>query len=178
MRGYIRIARQFQMNDKDRAEMCQKALDTARRPEEQKLVLAVIERYPSLDTLKLAIGATQTPALKDDAGRTAQIVTQKIMGKSPEARDMLAKIGLEPMKLEIIKAEYGAGAKQKDVTETLRKHSNEIAVKLPSGNYNDAFGGDPAPNTPKQLKVQYRLAGKAGEATFPENAPIALPMPK
>lgn len=178
MRGYIRIARQFQMNDKERAEMCQKALDTCRRPEEQKLVLAVIERYPSLDTLKVAIGATHTPALKDDAGRAAQIVTQKIMGKSPEAREMLAKIGLEPMKLEIIKAEYGAGDKKKDVTETLRKHTNEIAVKLPAGNYNDVFGGDPAPDVPKQLKVQYRMAGKVGEATFAENAPIALPMPK
>jgi HEAT repeat protein len=178
LRGYIRIARQFQMNDRERAEMCQKALDTSRRPDEQKLVLAVLERYPSLDTLKVAINATQTPALKDDAGRSAQIVTQKIMGKSPEAREMLAKIGLEPMKLEIIKAEYGAGEKQKDVTETLRKHANEIAVKLPNGIYNDAFGGDPAPNVPKQLKVQYRLAGKVGEAVFAENAPIALPMPK
>jgi hypothetical protein len=82
------------------------------------------------------------------------------------------------MKLEIIKAEYGAGDKKKDVTETLRKHTNEIAVKLPAGNYNDVFGGDPAPDVPKQLKVQYRMAGKVGEATFAENAPIALPMPK
>ncbi|HEY2841283.1 MAG TPA: HEAT repeat domain-containing protein [Pirellulales bacterium] len=179
LRGYIRIARQFQMSERERAEMCQKALETARRPDEQKLVLSVLERYPSLATLKIAINARQTPALKDEAGRTAQIVAQKLMDKTPEAGEMLAKAGLEPLKFEIIKAEYGAGEKQKDVTETLRKHANELAaIKLPSGNYNDAFGGDPAPNVPKQLKVQYRLAGKTGEATFPENAPIALPMPK
>jgi hypothetical protein len=44
--------------------------------------------------------------------------------------------------------------------------------------YNAAFGGDPVPNTAKQLKVQYRINGKAGEATFPENAVIDLPNPK
>ncbi|HWL74936.1 MAG TPA: HEAT repeat domain-containing protein, partial [Burkholderiaceae bacterium] len=47
LRGYIRIARQFQMPDDQRAEMCDKALAAASRPEEQKLVLAVLERYPS-----------------------------------------------------------------------------------------------------------------------------------
>jgi hypothetical protein len=179
LRGYLRIARQFQMELPQRAEMCQKALDASRRPEEQKLALAVLERYPSLETLKVAVDATQVPSLKDNAGRVAQVITQKIMDKSPDARDLLATIGLKPMALEIIKAEYGAGTSHRDVTKTLLTLGNQLAViKLPTGSYNDAFGGDPAPGAVKQLKIQYRLDGKMGEATFPENAPIALPMPK
>ena len=57
LRGYIRLARQFAMPDQQRAEMCQKALDAASRAEEQKLVLAVLERYPSVDTLRVAVKA-------------------------------------------------------------------------------------------------------------------------
>ena len=41
-----------------------------------------------------------------------------------------------------------------------------------------SFGGDAAPGSPKQLKIQYRLNGKAGEATFAENDVIVLPVPK
>ena len=44
--------------------------------------------------------------------------------------------------------------------------------------YNAAFGGDPIPGVPKKLKIQYRMNGKFGEATFDENALIILPVPK
>ena len=83
------------------------------------------------------------------------------------------------MKVEIIKAEYGAGANVKDVTTMLRKHVRDWPlIVLPSSSYNGVFGGDPAPGIVKQLKVQYRMNGKAGEASFQENATIMLPMPK
>ncbi len=49
---------------------------------------------------------------------------------------------------------------------------------LSSKHYNDSFGGDPAPGTPKILKVQYTINGKAGDASFPEDSLIVLPMPK
>ena len=51
-------------------------------------------------------------------------------------------------------------------------------ITLPGDTYNGAFGGDPAPGVAKQLKVQYKLNDKAGEATFAENALIVLPLPK
>jgi hypothetical protein len=51
-------------------------------------------------------------------------------------------------------------------------------IVLPQSGYNAAFGGDPVPGVVKQLKVQYRINGKEGEATFAENAAILLPMPK
>ncbi len=178
LRGYIRIARQFTLPLEQRAEMCRRALEAANRPEEQKLVLAVLERYPHAETLKIAVGATEIPGLKEDAGRSALIVAQKLGNDVPEVRAQLAKAGLEPLKVEIIKAEYGAGGTQRDVTLLLQKHAKGLAtIDLP-GQYNDVLGGDPAQGVPKVLKIQYRMNGKTGEATFGENQPIALPTPK
>jgi hypothetical protein len=83
------------------------------------------------------------------------------------------------VKLEIVSAEYGAPGKQKDVTKTLQKLASDTQfVALPSPSYAAAFGGDPAPGTPKQLHVNYRINGKADDATYGENALIVLPMPR
>jgi len=181
IRGYIRLARQFNMPAEQRVQMCVKALETAQRTTEKKLVLREViglDRYASPGMLRLALEAGKHPALKDDAARIAMVIAQKISGNSTEARKLLAQMQQGPVKVEIIKAEYGAGAKQKDVTEALRRHvSGSPLIVLPS-NYNTSFGGDPASGTVKQLKVQYRIKGKSGEATFPENAAIVLPMPK
>jgi HEAT repeat protein len=179
MRGYIRIARQFTMPADQRSEMCASAMQAAARPEEQKLVLAVLERYPTADTFRQAVAAMQIPAIKDDAGRVALVIAQKIGGKDADIKDLLAKIGLDPMKVEIIKAEYGAGGTQKDVTETIQRQVRGLPlITLPAANYNESFGGDPINGTVKQLKIQYRINGKTGEASFAENAVIMLPMPK
>jgi HEAT repeat protein len=179
MRGYIRIARQFIMPDAERAEMCSHAWAACRQPAEQKLVLEVLKRYPSQATLKLAVKAIDVPEVKDEAGQTIVAIAQKLGGDAAGVKEALAKVGQGNLKVEIVKAEYGAGATQKDVTETLRKQVAGLQmISLPSSGYNESFGGDPVPGTVKQLKVQYRINGKAGEATFPENALILLPMPK
>jgi HEAT repeat protein len=179
VRGYIRIARQFVMPEPQRAKMCAQALEVAARPEEQKLILAVLERYPHIETLKVAVKLTQNPDLKDDARRVSMVIAQKLGGNSQAAKDLLAQIGQTPVKVEIVKATYGADAASRDVTETLRKHAGDLPlIALPSANYNACFGGDPAPGVVKQLKVKYRINGKEGEATFAENAVILLPMPK
>jgi HEAT repeat protein len=179
LRGYIRLARQFAMPDAERAEMCQKALDASSRLPEQQLALAVLERYPSAQTLEVAVKARQIARLKDDATRVTLAIIQKLGAKSGDPRDLLSKVGLDPMKVEITKAEYGAGATQKDVTEALQRQvSNLPLITLPSPTYSASFGGDPVPGTAKQLKVQYRINGKSGEASFAENSVIMLPMPK
>ena len=114
--------------------------------------------------------------MKEDATRVALAVAQKVTGNASDIQQLLAQIGQGPVKLEIIKAEYGAGTKQRDVTEIIRKQARDLPlIVLPSANYNAAFGGDPVPDTVKQLKIQYRINGKAGEATFAENAVILLP---
>ncbi|HWB11837.1 MAG TPA: PBS lyase [Pirellulales bacterium] len=179
LRGYVRIARQFVLPEEERMEMCQKAFDVCRTQAEQKLVLEVLKRYPSESALKLALKTLQVPELKDDATQTALAIAQKLPGKADVVRDLLSQAGLEKVKLEIVKAQYGAGDTQKDVTEALKKQAGDVPmITLASSNYNEAFGGDPVPGTVKQLKIQYKINGKPGEASFAENALILLPMPK
>jgi hypothetical protein len=166
------------MPDEDRADMCRTALATAKRDDEKKLVIEVLKRYPSIDTLKLAVEAAKTPSLKNDAAAASLAIAQKI-GGSGDVQKLLTQIGQDPVKIEIIKAEYGTGAKWKDVTAILRRHVRDFPlIALPSSSYNSALGGDPVPGVVKQLKVQYRMNGKEGEVSFQENGTIMLPMPK
>jgi len=176
LRGYIRIARQFVMPDAQRVEMCEKAWGASEQVAEKKLVIEILKRYPSVGTLRLAAKAAETPAVKDEANAALLVIAQKIGAKDPAVVDLVAKVGLTKVKLEIVKAEYGAGSQVKDVTAVLRKHAADTAlVALPNANYNEAFGGDPASGVVKQLKVQYKINGKSSEATFAENALIILP---
>jgi HEAT repeat protein len=179
LRGYIRLLRQFPMADDERAKMCRVAMETAKRAEEKRLVLEVIGRYPHADVLPLVLDAAKIPALKNEAIAVAMILAEKSGGRSAELQKMLSEMGQGTVKIEILKAEYGAEPRLKDVTTILRKHVRDFPIiVLPSPSYNATFGGDPAPGVVKQLKVQYRTAGKPGEAAFHENATIVLPAPK
>ncbi len=93
--------------------------------------------------------------------------------------ELLSDAGFKKVNLEIVKAEYGAGTTQKDVTDVLRQQAGDLPViSLASDSYNASFGGDPLPGTVKQLRIEYTINGKPGEATFQENATIILPLPK
>lgn len=179
LKGYISLARRFAMPDQDRADMCQKAFDLCKDTTEQKLILDVCRIQPSTETLKFAIKLMKVPELKEDATQTTLVVAQKLGAKGINVGEQLSKAGFEKVKVEIVKAEYGAGATQKDVTAIVKKQAVDLPlITLAAEGYNASFGGDPAPNTVKQLKIQYKINGKAGEATFAENALIVLPMPK
>jgi len=178
LRGGIRIARQFSMPDKQRADLCRAALEAATRPDEQRLVLEVLRRYPSAETLSVAAQAAKIPGIKDEAVQTAAAIAKKLGSSDKDAAHLREKLQT-PVKLEIVKAEYGAAARQKDVTEAMCWLARDLPlVVLPSQTYNESFGGDPAPGTRKVLRVQYRINGTAGEASFAENSLILLPMPK
>ena len=137
-------------------------------------------RYPSVHTLEIAVEvAKNTPALKTPATQTALLIAEKTSGNSAPIQALLEQIDHDPVKVEIIKAEYGADDTFKDVTSILRKHLRDFPlIVLPSARYNAAFGGDPLPRVPKVLKVQYRMNGKLGQVSFPENATVLLPQPK
>jgi HEAT repeat protein len=179
LRGYLGLARKFAMPDEQRAQMCQNAFDATRRVSEHKLALDVLKLHPSVAGLKLAMKAMKIPVLKEDATAAALVIAQKVGGKGVDVSKLLSGVGLDKVKLEIVKAQYGAGAKQRDVTAVLRKRGSDLPlITLASATYNASFGGDPAPGVTKQLKIQYRINGKSGEASFAENALIILPMPR
>ena len=180
LRGYIRLPRQFgsRLSGQQRVDMCRKAWQAAERDAERELVLQVMERYPDAGMLRLAVEAAKHPSLKDEATAVAVSVAQKI-GGGADVEKLLKQMQQEPVEIEIIKATYGAGDKQKDVTEILQKYVTDFPlIVLSSENYNAAFGGDPAPQVKKELHIRYRMDGRTGEATFPENAAILLPLPK
>ena len=173
------MVRKFPMPAEQRAEMCQKALDLARQEAEQKFVISVTEIHPSPETLAIAIKLMKNAALKEDATRATLTIAQKLGAKGINVGEQLSAAGFEKVKVEIVKAEYGSGATQKDVTAIIAKQVTSIPlISLPAENYNASFGGDPTPGAVKQLKVQYKINGKGGEATFAENALIVLPLPK
>ncbi len=94
LRGYIGLARKFDMSDQQRAEMCQKAMEASRRIDEQKLVLEVLKLHPSIETLKLAINAKRVPTLKDEATAAALAIAPKIRGRRVEVRKLMSDAGL------------------------------------------------------------------------------------
>ena len=144
IRAYIRIARQFDMPADRRAAMCRTALETADRDEDKRLVLEVLLRYPSDEMQAIALEAAKVPALKDEAMLVVMGMASKGINRA-ELGKALAQAGHQPVQLEIIKAEYGAGDKTKDVTAILRQYAkNYRIIFLPSASYNESFGGDPA----------------------------------
>lgn len=179
LRGYIRIARQFEMPIKQRAQMCGNALQIAQRSEEKALLLPILEKYPSKDMLEMAIALAQIPELKDDATRISLQVVQRVDSSPDEYEKVLAQVGLDSMKVVINQAAYGAGSNFRDVTDVLRQHVKDLPlVILPNPSYNRSFGGDPTPGVEKKLKIEYTIDGKQGQVSLPENATIMLPLPK
>ena len=178
LRGYLGLARKFAMPEPQRVKMCRNAVDVALRADEQKLALDVLKLRPSPEGLNLAIQMKQTRALNEAATAATLVIAQKLGSKGVDVQKLLAGAGFDPVKLEIVKAVYGAGAKQKDVTAAVRKRAGNLPlITLAASSYNASFGGDPAPGVVKQLKIEYRINGKAGEAAFAENDLIILPMP-
>lgn len=179
MRGYIRIARQFDLPLEQRVEMCRKAWAAARQPAEQKMVLDVLRRYPSPAGLDMAVTAHGTETVRAEARQAAASIAQKLGELPAEAWAKLSGLGLKRSKVEIEKAEYGAEGRKKDVTDVLRKHTGStVVIVLPDPSYNKVFAGDPAPGAPKQLVIRYLIDGRPGEVVVNEDQAIELVEPK
>ena len=137
LRGYIRIARQFTMGEAQRLEMCQNALATATQAAEKKLVLDVLKRYRNLETLRLACKLTrELPNLNNEATQAALTIARELgdekhSATADEAKHILSQAKLHKVKLEIVKAEYGASGQAK------RRHQN--AAKAGDGRATGAF---------------------------------------
>jgi len=177
-RGYLRILRQFTPAEADRAAMGRKAYAAARDADDRRAVIDAVKRTPTMDMLRMTVDAGEVPELRDEAREAAAMIVTKMANAPPEAWQMAAKLGLPKVQVEILRATYGAGAAQRDVTTPLKKLVGSVPlIPLQAAGYNASFGGDPAPGQSKRLTIQYRMEGKQGEASFAEDAPILLPMP-
>ncbi len=104
----------------------------------------------------------------------AALMNAAKLPESDEVKSRLNKLGQKPVKLEIIKAEYGSAETKREVTDVVRKQARNLPVIPLTASYNKSFGGDPAPNAKKFLTILYRLNGKEGSATFNEDDSIWL----
>ncbi len=85
LRGYLRIARQFEVPLDDRINMCFEALKAAKRVEERKLAMEILQRFPAARGLALAAYAVRDPELRADAGAAAVAIAEKIVADEPAA---------------------------------------------------------------------------------------------
>jgi hypothetical protein len=65
--------------------MCQKALEAAERDAERKLVLEVLGRNPSVESLAVVVPHLSNPSLKEDASTAAVAIAEKIVQTQPAA---------------------------------------------------------------------------------------------
>jgi len=195
LRSYIRLARQFDMPEDRRLEMCQVFFDLADRDEERVMIFDVFSRLSSVKALEKAASYLDTPALRERAATTAVDIGTKLQGRQPQAarimdavvkatqnaetkqraEALLARFGGGNEGIEIVKAIYGAGDRTADVTAKVRNLSAGSST-FDIGSYNAAFG-DVAPSVVKTLTITYKVrGGPERTATFAENRPIVLPV--
>jgi len=117
--------------------------------------------------LKLLEGASLTPAAPVSLSRPkAPAVPTKLINEAKAEKDVI---------LKITKATYGAADKWVDVTgQVAALAGNCRYIALPKFN---TLAGDPIRGTPKVLKIEYKIDGKAGKIELPENTEVILPRP-
>lgn len=117
--------------------------------------------------------------LKVDVMLVVLVIVQKVGGLGANVQKLLAGVGLDKVKLEIIQVQYGVGIKQQDVIVLLWKHvSDLLLIMLWTQSYNISFGGDLVLGIVKKLIICYWMNGKLGEVLFLENVLIILFMLK
>jgi HEAT repeat protein len=85
LRGYLRIARQLDIPDAQRLDMCRKALAIAERADERSLALEAMKRCPSAESIQLATSLVDDAELRQRAVETAISIGEKIKDTDPEA---------------------------------------------------------------------------------------------
>ena len=89
VRGYIRIARQLEMSDKERLAMFDTALATAKRPADKEIALDILTRMTPAGqgrALKAALGQLGHADLEKAAASTAVKVARGMVAKNPRRR--------------------------------------------------------------------------------------------
>jgi HEAT repeat protein len=95
LRGYLRIARQLDIPDSERLDMCRKALAIAERDEERALALEAMKRCPSPESIKLATALVADAELRDRAVEAAVFIGEQIKDSDPAAARAAGQKALE-----------------------------------------------------------------------------------
>ena len=85
LRGYLRIARQLDIPDAQRLDMCRTALAIAERADERSLALAAMKRCPSVESIKLATSLVDDAQVRQRAVEAAIFIGEKIKDSDPAA---------------------------------------------------------------------------------------------
>lgn len=78
IRGYIRVARQFELPVDTKIAMCKTAFDVAKRPEDKALIFEVFKRKIVAENVAAALEYAKYPEFKDAACEAAVFVAEKI----------------------------------------------------------------------------------------------------
>jgi hypothetical protein len=95
LRGYLRIARQLDIPDSQRLDMCRKALAIAERADERSLALEAMKRCPSAESIKLATSLVDDAQLRQRAVETPIFIGEKIKETDPSAAAAAGRKALE-----------------------------------------------------------------------------------
>jgi HEAT repeat protein len=85
LRGYLRIARQLKLPVAQQLAMCREASALCQRDEEKKLVLEILQRHPSAESLSLAASFLAQADVKQEAGSAAVAIAEKLIRQDPAA---------------------------------------------------------------------------------------------
>jgi len=85
LRGYLRLARQLNLPPDQRMAMYREALALAKRDEEKRLAVDVLQRIPTRASLALAVGHLRDPAVSEAAGAAIVAIARKLAPAEPAA---------------------------------------------------------------------------------------------
>ncbi len=85
VRAYLRIVRQLDLPIDQRMALCREAVPICQRPEEKKLLLEILRRYPTAEGLALATRYLTEAGLQDEAATTAVVIAEQIVSNQPAA---------------------------------------------------------------------------------------------
>ncbi len=85
VRAYLRIVRQLDLPIDQRMALCREAVPICQRPEEKKLLLEILRRYPTTEGLALATRYLTEAGLQDEAATTAVAIAEQIVSGQPAA---------------------------------------------------------------------------------------------
>ncbi|MCS7238178.1 MAG: HEAT repeat domain-containing protein [Thermoguttaceae bacterium] len=83
LRGYIRIVRQFDLSDSERVAMSRQALAVATRDAERRLVVELLGRVITSESLELLLSLLDDPQIGQDAQQAAVTVCEKLVASQP-----------------------------------------------------------------------------------------------